>query len=88
MAKTKKAGSAGKFGPRYSMKARRKWAAVDRRQRLKHPCPVCQKKGVSRALAGIWECRKCGTKFTGGAYSPTTPMLTTVRRAIKKVVGE
>ncbi len=88
MGRTKKVGSAGKFGVRYGMRLRRKWLEVDRKQRLKHECPVCHKHGVKRVASGIWHCRKCNTKFTGGAYIPKTPMLATVQRAVKKVVGE
>lgn len=37
-------------------------------------CPRCQTKGaVHRVSTGIWYCRKCGAKFTGGAYDLTTP---------------
>lgn len=85
MAKSK-AGSSKRFGPRYSMKARRKWAEIDRRQKLRYECPVCHRLGVRRKHSGVWQCRKCGVKFTGGAYIPTTPMHSSVKRAIKKVV--
>ncbi len=88
MGRTKKVGSAGKFGVRYGMRLRKKWVEVDRKQRRKHLCPVCRKLGVRRVSTGIWQCRKCGTKFAGGAYIPTTPMLATALRTVKKVVGE
>lgn len=88
MGRTKKVGSAGKFGVRYGMRLRKKWVEVDRKQRRKHTCPVCRKLGVRRVSTGIWQCRKCGTKFAGGAYIPATPMLATVLRNVKKVVEE
>jgi large subunit ribosomal protein L37Ae len=87
MGRTKKIGSAGKFGPRYGMRLRRKWVEIDRKQRLRHVCPVCQRRGVKRVASGIWACRKCGAKFTGGAYIPQTATALTVERAVKKVAG-
>ncbi|WP_456474211.1 50S ribosomal protein L37ae [Candidatus Pyrohabitans sp.] len=88
MGRTKKIGSAGKFGTRYGMRLRRKWVEIDRKQRLRHICPVCQRHAVRRIASGIWKCRKCGAKFTGGAYVPQTPAALTVERAVKKARGE
>ncbi len=88
MGRTKKVGSAGKFGPRYGMRLRKKWLEIDRKQRLRHTCPVCQRRAVKRVASGIWACRKCGAKFTGGAYVPQTAAALTVERAVKKAAGE
>lgn len=88
MGKTKKAGSSGKFGTRYGMRVKRKWLEVDQKQRKLHKCPTCDRMSVSRISSGIWGCRKCGAKMTGGAYYPVTPVATTVERAVKKVVEE
>ncbi|RLG59309.1 MAG: 50S ribosomal protein L37ae [Candidatus Hydrothermarchaeota archaeon] len=81
---TKKVGSAGKFGPRYGMKLRRKWLEVDRKQRKLHECPACQRRAVKRISTGIWKCRKCGTTFIGGAYLPKTGVAKTVDRVIAR----
>lgn len=83
--KTKKVGSSGKFGPRYGMRVRRRWLEVDKKQRGYHECPSCRMMGVKRVASGIWECRKCGNKFTGGAYQPKSDVAQTVDRAIKRV---
>ncbi len=81
---TKKVGSAGKFGPRYGMKLRKKWLEVDKKQRRLHECPSCQRRAVKRISTGIWRCRKCGTTFIGGAYLPKTGVAKTVDRVIKR----
>ncbi len=80
MAKSKKArkvnkvGSAGRFGPRYGLKIRRRVAAVEARMKQKHVCPVCGRKSVRRISTGIWQCQKCGATFAGGAFLPSTPV--------------
>ena len=85
---TKRVGSAGKFGVRYGMRLRRKWLEVDKKQRTLHECPVCRRKSVKRLSTGIWVCRKCGTKFAGGAYLPHTNIAKTVERVVKRVSEE
>ncbi len=85
MGRTKKVGSAGKFGPRYGMRLRRKWVEIDRKQRQVHQCMVCGKKGVKRIASGIWGCRKCGAKFAGGAYLPRTAPALAADRTVRKV---
>ncbi|MFQ6136177.1 MAG: 50S ribosomal protein L37ae [Candidatus Hydrothermarchaeales archaeon] len=86
--KTKKAGPAGKFGSRYGMRLRKRYAEIDRKMRKLHKCPSCQKIGVKRVASGIWQCRKCGAKFTGGAYLPKTSVAATADRVLKRVTGE
>jgi large subunit ribosomal protein L37Ae len=73
MGRTTKVGSAGRFGPRYGLKIRRRVAAVEARMKQKHVCPVCGRRAVRRISTGIWQCQKCGATFAGGAYLPTTP---------------
>ncbi len=70
MAKTKKVKSAGRFGARYGLKLRKKLIEVENKQKKKHECPSCKKKGLKRIASGIWECPKCGNKFAGKAYFP------------------
>ena len=37
-------------------------------------CPKCETRGsIHRISTGIWHCKKCGAKFTGGAYYTETP---------------
>ncbi|MEM2956052.1 MAG: 50S ribosomal protein L37ae [Candidatus Pacearchaeota archaeon] len=65
---TKKVASAGRFGVRYGKRIRESVVAVEKRQRQKQKCPYCKKQKVKRIAKGIWQCKKCNKKFTGGAY--------------------
>ena len=67
---TAKVGTTGRYGPRYGVRSRAQVAAVEARQRQRHPCPRCGLEKVRRAGTGIWECRRCGLRFAGGAYLP------------------
>jgi large subunit ribosomal protein L37Ae len=49
-----------------------------------HGCPECGADKVSRTDTGIWECGKCDYRFTGGAYTVTTPGGEAVERAIRE----
>jgi large subunit ribosomal protein L37Ae len=75
MGKTKKAGLSAMFGARYGANVRKKWRLIMEKQKggqLK--CPKCETKGsIRRVSTGIWYCRKCNAKFTGGAYDIETP---------------
>lgn len=68
---TKKVGRSGRFGSRIGKKTRDEVNAIEEVSKLKHKCPKCGKRKVIRLEAGIWVCKGCKTKFTGGAYTPT-----------------
>lgn len=70
--RTKKVGIAGKYGPRYGVRARKRIADVESAKSLKYPCPRCLTVSVKRTDTGIWQCRKCDLVFAGGAYVPQT----------------
>lgn len=89
--RTKKLFQAAKFGARYGLKPKRRWLEIDRKQRAKHTCPVCKRVSVKRVSTAIWQCKKCGAKFAGGAYVPETGIMKVkVERVIEKLekVGE
>jgi large subunit ribosomal protein L37Ae len=67
---TKKVGSTGRFGPRYGTKGKKLIAKIEKKQVEKKSCPYCERPTLKRIAAGIWYCKKCKTKFAGGAYLP------------------
>ena len=70
MGRTKKIGAAGKFGARYGIKIRKRFLEVNKKLKSKNMCPSCQSDKLKRVSSGIYECKKCGKKMTGGAYTP------------------
>jgi large subunit ribosomal protein L37Ae len=74
--KAQKLGSIRRFGSRYGRNVKHKLAKIEAIQKGKHQCPYCYSLKAKRLSTGIWSCGKCGSKFTGKAYS------------IKKVVTE
>ncbi|MEM4201797.1 MAG: 50S ribosomal protein L37ae, partial [Candidatus Hadarchaeum sp.] len=71
MPRTKKIGSAGRFGPRYGTKVRKLVVEVEKKLKQEYKCPSCGALKVRREGSSIWQCRRCGAKFAGGAYTPT-----------------
>ncbi len=67
---TKKVGIAGKYGPRYGVKIRKRLAEVEGGKILKRQCPRCKHVAVKRTDTGIWVCRRCDYKYAAGAYVP------------------
>lgn len=66
-----KSGTAGRFGPRYGTRVRERIRSVEEKMKGYHRCPECESKKVKRVGSGIWECNRCGAKFTAKAYAPT-----------------
>ena len=65
---TKKLGSAGRFGARYGRKIKQKVRDIEKKQKGWQKCPYCNHLRVKRLSYGIWQCRKCKSKFTNRAY--------------------
>jgi large subunit ribosomal protein L37Ae len=73
MTKTKKVGLAGRFGPRYGSRVRHNWREVMERVKGEQKCPRCETKSRNmREFIGVWHCKKCGARWTGGAWDPVT----------------
>lgn len=83
--RTKKVKSVGRFGARYGVSIRRRIREVEARQKAWHTCPACAAERVKRVSTSIWECRKCGHKFAGGAYMPHTPSYNANERLFREL---
>jgi large subunit ribosomal protein L37Ae len=68
MAVEKGLGPAKRFGPRYGRTVKFKLAKIEKQQRKPQICPYCDMPKAKRISAGIYECKKCNSKFTGRAY--------------------
>ena len=87
MPRTYKVGPSGSFGARYGTVARKRYATIVTEMRAPHECPQCHITGVKRLSVGIWLCRRCGFKFAGGAYVPTTKLGQIAERASRAGVA-
>ena len=83
----RKVGLAGGFGARYGTVARRQYVEIVTGLRSKHECPRCKFETVKRWSVGVWHCRKCGFKFAGGAYTPTTKLGEVAARATRGLMS-
>ncbi len=66
-------GSVKRFGVRYGTKLKGKIAKIESERQASTKCPYCSYDKVTRANAGIWNCTKCKSRFTGKAYVIGTP---------------
>jgi large subunit ribosomal protein L37Ae len=84
--RTLKAGIAGRLGPRYGVRIRRRVQEVETLQRQRHSCPRCLARNVKRFASGVWKCRRCGLVFAGGAYRPV--VTTSIKREVPPTAEE
>lgn len=76
MGRTKVVGPVGKYGARYGVSVRKKVREILLKMYADHECPFCGTKGsVERVSVGIWKCRKCGNIWAGGAYTPSSEVV-------------
>ena len=66
--RTKKIGSTGWMGPRYGIRIRRRVLEIDRARAADAACPRCSTVTIHRVASGLFECRRCRTRFASGAY--------------------
>lgn len=84
MGSTKKVLSAGRYGARYGIGIRKRILKVEGEQHKKHACPNCGYAKVKRLQRGIFSCRKCDLKFTGGTYLPETQAGKIIRKMVSQ----
>lgn len=84
----KKIGPTRGFGARYGATVRKRYISVVTSLHKAHDCPKCGSTSVHRQSVGVWKCGKCGAVFTGGAYSPSTKLGETAKRAAKGMQPE
>lgn len=77
----------GGFGARYGTVTRRQWVQVVSGLRTRHECPRCMFRTVKRRSVGVWACRKCGHRFAGGAYTPSTKLGQVAARATRGMMS-
>jgi large subunit ribosomal protein L37Ae len=83
LGRTKKVGPTRGLGPRYGSTVRKRYVKVIAGLKKAHRCPQCGFERVKRESVGVWNCRKCGYRFTGGAYTPVTKLGVVAKRAAK-----
>jgi large subunit ribosomal protein L37Ae len=82
MALSKELASIKRFGPRYGRTVKHKVGMVENMRRKSTKCPYCNYDAVSRLSAGIWQCKKCNSKFAGKAYTFSK------KKSIKEIEAE
>ena len=87
MPRTYKVGPSGSFGARYGTVARKRYSTIMTELRAAHECPQCHISAVKRLSVGVWLCNRCGFKFAGGAYAPTTKLGEIAERASRAGVA-
>ncbi len=68
MSKDTGLGPVKRFGVRYGATPKHKLAEIEKEQKKPQMCPYCAKPKAYKTSFGIFECGKCGSKFTGKAY--------------------
>ncbi|NPA22136.1 MAG: 50S ribosomal protein L37ae [Candidatus Micrarchaeota archaeon] len=58
--------------PRYGKKNRDLYNKALEKKKQRYICPRCKMKKLVRVSYAVWECKKCGFKMAGGAYTPFT----------------
>ncbi|MFH0949048.1 MAG: 50S ribosomal protein L37ae [Candidatus Aenigmatarchaeota archaeon] len=52
----------------YGKRLRQSVATVKRKKTKHYACPSCSRTSVKRLSTGVWQCKKCKTKFASKAY--------------------
>jgi len=82
---TKKVAMTRGLGTRYGASLRKRTVKILTELRRPHKCPSCSTEAVKRVSVGVWNCKKCGVKFSGGAYTPITKLGVIAKRQVKSL---
>lgn len=74
MPKRKKKSYGLRLRTRGGASVRKLWTRITSDMKSPHKCPRCTSRKVRRVSVGIWSCTKCGYRFAGGAYQPSTKL--------------
>lgn len=69
---------------RFGRKIRKLYEKADEKRRKRYECPKCGKRSVKRVSYALWECRSCGARIAGAAYSLTSEGGETARRVLSE----
>ncbi|MFO7872256.1 MAG: 50S ribosomal protein L37ae [Candidatus Undinarchaeales archaeon] len=86
MAKTKKVKSTGRFGARYGRKIKLRVREIEKQSKKNYKCSECGADRVKRLSSGIWKCSRCGNKFAGPSYKPSSKVA--VSKKVTELVPE
>ncbi|NIU39095.1 50S ribosomal protein L37ae [Candidatus Bathyarchaeota archaeon] len=86
--RTKKIGPTRGLGARYGSTVRKRYTKIVASLKEANKCPQCSTVAVRRQSVGVWECKKCGFTFAGGAYAPITKLGVIARRTARGVQSE
>lgn len=81
MGRTKKVGPVGRFRTRGGASLRKVRVKIEIQAKATYECPQCSRKSVRKVGIGIWKCSKCGYTFAGGAWTPSSKIGESVRKA-------
>ncbi|MBS3055925.1 MAG: hypothetical protein J4473_00675 [Candidatus Aenigmarchaeota archaeon] len=56
------------MGSRYGKRINEEVRKIQNMARSSYKCPSCSRKRVKKLAAGIWECKKCKSRYASGAY--------------------
>ncbi|MBI2579923.1 MAG: hypothetical protein HYW27_03400 [Candidatus Aenigmarchaeota archaeon] len=52
----------------YGKKIRQAVTEAKKKSAKKYKCPSCSRTAMKRVANGVWQCRKCSSKFASGAF--------------------
>jgi large subunit ribosomal protein L37Ae len=84
MGNTKKVGTTGRYHARYGVGVKKRVLAVENRMKKEIPCPFCGFVKTKRVAPGLYCCKKCDAKYTGGAYEPQTLIGKTIGKMVSQ----